>query len=155
MEGIRTVTKQILTVISKHPHHTIFCTLFMFSILINSILIGYMGLPAFIDSFNNPSKYELLSSDQLTLESSKNYAGAIIERQCFDDLSKNELTGFLCLRSSQGTYTIYSQTREGIDASISDEFVGEVVTLIPNDPVSLFACLWWQQTIEFKNNLLS
>ncbi len=114
-----------------------------------------MGLPTFIDSFNNPSKYELLSSDQLTLKSSENYGAVIIEKQSFDDLSKNDSAGFLCFRSAQGTYTIYSQTREGIDASISDEFVGEVVTLIPNDPASLFACLWWQQTIEFKNNLLS
>jgi hypothetical protein len=114
-----------------------------------------MGLPTFIDSFNNPSKYELLYSDQLTLKSSENYGAVLIEKQSFDDLSKNDPTGFLCFRSAQGTYIIYSQTREEIDENISDEFIGEVITLIPDNPVSLFACLWWQQTIEFKNNLLS
>lgn len=155
MEGIKSVTKKILTFISKYPHQSIFCILFIFSILINSVLISYMGIPAFIDSFNNPSKYELLSSDQLTLESSEHYGAVIIEKQSFDDSSKNNPTGFLCFKSSPGTYTIYSQTREGIDASLSNEFIGEVITVIPDNPVSLFACLWWQQTIEFKNNLLS
>ncbi|MBS3801377.1 MAG: hypothetical protein KGY65_01355 [Candidatus Thermoplasmatota archaeon] len=155
MEGSKRKIIKITNKISKHPHTTVLCLLLLISILVNSMMISFLGLSTFIDSFNHPSDYILLSSDQIKDSSSKIVHGtAVIQKQSHPSFSMNE-TESLCIENTQGTYIICSQTTQSIVSkhTTQSRIVGKVITLIPDIPLSKISCLWWQQTIQIIKSI--
>lgn len=153
MEGIKRPINQIANKITNHPHISIFCLLLVVSILINSIMISFMGISSFVDSFNNPTDYIFLPSDQLKDSSSQIMHGAaIVQKQSHPFFSMNQ-TETICIQNAQGTYTIRSQTTRFIDSKDSNQIIGKVITVIPDTPLSMIACLWWKQSIQIINTI--
>lgn len=155
MEGRKRKIIQITNEISKHPHITVLCLLLLLSILVNSMMISFLGLSTFIDSFNHPSDYILLSSDQIKDSSSQLVHGtAVIQKQSHPSFSMNE-TEPLCIEHTKGTYTICSQPTQSIVSkhTTQSHIFGKVITLIPDTPLSKISCLWWQQTIQIIRSI--
>lgn len=145
MEGIKRNNKRKKSLNKKNTHLSVFILLLLLTTITNGLILFHMGPSSFIDSFNHPEKYMFLSQDQLVSNlNNSNQFGIIVKNQFPPNINSQNLD--LCYRINKDKYVLYSSTSHYNQIKNSSHYIGDVITVIPDTPLSTISLYWWQQT---------
>lgn len=153
MEGMKRNNKREKSLNKKNTHLSVFILLLLLTTITNGLMVVHMGPSSFIDSFNHPEKYMFLPQDQIVSNlNNSNQFGIIVQKQFPPNSNHQDLN--LCYRINKDKYVLYSSTSHFNQIKNSSQYVGDVITVIPDTPLSTISLYWWQQTKNLVQQII-